>query len=152
MERRFAEAIASGKTLVDAAPEYCSAFRALLEDITARVAASGEPTLPEVRAELSEANAVLPTLDAGGAALYRRINRPHPNITFKRHLQGLIDFRKEYHGKLWVEVMLVRDLNDTGQALIELAAVLERMQPDEVHILKPTRLPVETWVQPSATR
>ena len=51
--------------------------------------------------------------------------------------------------KLWVEVMLVRDLNDTEQALIELAAVLERIQPDEVHILQPTRLPVETWVQPS---
>ena len=39
MERRFAEAIASGKTLVDAAPEYFPVFRALLEDITARVAA-----------------------------------------------------------------------------------------------------------------
>lgn len=39
MERRFAEAIASGKTLVDAAPEYRPAFRALLEDIKTRVAA-----------------------------------------------------------------------------------------------------------------
>ena len=39
MERRFAEAIASGKTLVDAAPEYRSVFRTLLEDITAEVAA-----------------------------------------------------------------------------------------------------------------
>lgn len=39
MERRFAEAIAGGKTLVDAAPEYRPVFRALLEDITARVAA-----------------------------------------------------------------------------------------------------------------
>jgi len=60
--------------------------------------------LPEIRAELSEADAVLPTLDAGSAALYRKINRPHPKVTFKRHLQGLIDFRKEYRGKLWVEV------------------------------------------------
>jgi len=39
MERRFAEAIASGKTLVDAAPEYRSVFRTLLEDITTGVAA-----------------------------------------------------------------------------------------------------------------
>jgi MinD superfamily P-loop ATPase len=38
MERHFAEAIASGKTLVDAAPEYLQIFRALLENITARVA------------------------------------------------------------------------------------------------------------------
>jgi MinD superfamily P-loop ATPase len=39
MERRFAEAIASGKTLVDAAPEYRAAFRSMLENITTRVAA-----------------------------------------------------------------------------------------------------------------
>ncbi len=104
--------------------------------------------LPEVREELSEADAVLPTLDAGNAALYRKINRPHPDITFERHVDGLINFRKQYHGKLWVEVMLVRDLNDTEQALTELAAALKRISPDEVHILLPTRPPVETWVQP----
>jgi MinD superfamily P-loop ATPase len=39
MERRFTEAIASGRTLVDAAPEYRAEFHALLENITARVAA-----------------------------------------------------------------------------------------------------------------
>jgi MinD superfamily P-loop ATPase len=38
MERRFAEAIASGKTLVEAAPEYRGKFFALLENIRARVA------------------------------------------------------------------------------------------------------------------
>ncbi len=104
--------------------------------------------LPEIRAELSEADAVLPTLDAGNATLYRKINRPHPEITFERHVNGLVDFRKEYRGKLWVELMLVRDLNDTEEALHEIAAVLERVQPDEVHINLPTRPPVETWVQP----
>ncbi|MFZ5822002.1 MAG: (4Fe-4S)-binding protein, partial [Chloroflexota bacterium] len=37
MERRFAEAIASGKTLVEAAPEYRAVFRTVLETITARM-------------------------------------------------------------------------------------------------------------------
>jgi MinD superfamily P-loop ATPase len=39
MERRFAEAIASGKTLVEAAPEYRPVFHSLLQDISARVGA-----------------------------------------------------------------------------------------------------------------
>jgi MinD superfamily P-loop ATPase len=39
MERRIAEAIASGKPLLEAAPEYREKFQALLEDITTRVAA-----------------------------------------------------------------------------------------------------------------
>jgi wyosine [tRNA(Phe)-imidazoG37] synthetase (radical SAM superfamily) len=104
--------------------------------------------LPEVREELSVADAILPTLDAGNARLYRKINRPHPDITFERLVDGLIAFRKEYRGKLWVEVMLVRGLNDTEESLREIAAVLERIHPDEVHINLPTRPPVETWVEP----
>jgi wyosine [tRNA(Phe)-imidazoG37] synthetase (radical SAM superfamily) len=101
-----------------------------------------------VREELSAADAILPTLDAGNARLYRKINRPHPDITFERLVDGLVTFRKEYQGKLWIEVMLVRGLNDAEESLREIAAVLEQVQPDEVHINLPTRPPAETWVQP----
>lgn len=104
--------------------------------------------LPEVRKELSVADAVLPTLDAGTAELYRKINRPHPQITFERLVAGLVAFRAEYLGKLWVEVMLVRGLNDSSQALEDIAKVLQRVKPDAVHINLPTRPPAETWVQP----
>lgn len=73
--------------------------------------------LPEVREELSAADAILPTLDAGNARLYHKLNRPYPDITYKRLVDGLIAFRKEYRGKFCVEVMLVRGLNDTEEAL-----------------------------------
>jgi wyosine [tRNA(Phe)-imidazoG37] synthetase (radical SAM superfamily) len=104
--------------------------------------------LPEVRQELVAADAVLPSLDAGTAELYHNINRPHPEITFERLVEGLIAFRDEYRGKLWVEVMLVRGLNDTPQALWDIANVSQRIRPDAVHINLPTRPPAETWVQP----
>lgn len=104
--------------------------------------------LPEVREELSAADAILPTLDAGTAELYRKINRPHPQVTFERLVDGLITFRKEYKRKIWVEVMLVRDLNDTPDALEDIAEFLQRVQPDAVHINLPTRPPAEPWVQP----
>jgi wyosine [tRNA(Phe)-imidazoG37] synthetase (radical SAM superfamily) len=105
--------------------------------------------LPEVRQELSGADAILPTLDAGTAELYHKINRPHPQITFERLVDGLVAFRKEYRGKLWVEVMLVKGLNDTSQALEDIAKVLQRVKPDAVHINLPTRPPVESWVKPT---
>jgi len=105
--------------------------------------------LPEVCAELSLADAVLPSLDAGNPTLYRRINRPHPEVNFQRLVNGLLKFRKEYQGKLWIEVMLVRGLNDTEVALKQIALELTLICPDEIHILQPTRPPVETWVQPS---
>jgi wyosine [tRNA(Phe)-imidazoG37] synthetase (radical SAM superfamily) len=103
---------------------------------------------PEVRQELAAADAVLPTLDAGTAKLYRRINRPHPEITFNRLVEGLTAFGRDYPGKLWVEVMLVSGLNDTPQALVDIAEVLKKIGADAVHINLPDRPPAEAWVQP----
>jgi wyosine [tRNA(Phe)-imidazoG37] synthetase (radical SAM superfamily) len=105
--------------------------------------------LHEVRRELLTAEAVLPTLDAGSSELYRKINRPWPELTFERLLNGLSAFRREYTGKLWVEVMLVHGLNDTEDALRSIAAALKRVQPDLVHLSLPTRPPAEEWVKPS---
>ncbi len=102
----------------------------------------------DVQRALTSADAVLPTLDAGSAEVYRRLNRPYPTLAFERFIRGLITFRRAYSGKLWIEVMLVRGLNDTEAALRDIAAALRRIQPDEVHLNLPTRPPVEPWVQP----
>jgi wyosine [tRNA(Phe)-imidazoG37] synthetase (radical SAM superfamily) len=105
--------------------------------------------LPEVRQELSAADAVLPTLDAGNENLYRKINRPWPRLTFEQLQDGLMAFRQVYHGKLWIEVMLVKGLNDTEDALRGIAAALRSIEPDQVHINLPIRPPAEPWVEPS---
>ena len=102
---------------------------------------------PEIRKEVSAAQAVLPSLDAGTPDLYRRLNRPHPEVSFDRHVDGLVAFRQEYEGKLWVEVMLIARLNETPQALQDIAAALRRIQPDEIHVNVPTRSPAEPWVE-----
>ena len=120
-----------------------------LTDIPAAVITNGASLyLPEVRRDLQAADAVLPSLDAGTPELYRRINRPHPDLNFQRVLQGLEDFRGGYSGKFWVEVMLVQGLNDTEEALRDLKTALDPLQPDEIHLGTPTRPPAETWVQP----
>jgi wyosine [tRNA(Phe)-imidazoG37] synthetase (radical SAM superfamily) len=93
---------------------------------------------PEVRQELRAADATMPTLDAGEAMLYRQINRPHPDVTYERLLDGLKAFRQEYTGKLWMEVMLVRGLNDLPQALWDIAKALQEIKPDAIHINLPT--------------
>lgn len=105
-------------------------------------------SLSEVRGALNAADAVMPSLDAGNADLYRLLNRPHPDLPYEGLVDGLLRFREAYAHNLWVEVMLVRGLNDGEEALNEIAAVLEGINPDEVHIVQPTRPPVESWVQP----
>ena len=95
--------------------------------------------LPEVRTELLLADAVLPSLNAGSEALHTQIDRPAPGLTFHQHVEGLKAFRKEYKGKLWIEVMLLGGINDSDEALRDLAAVIKEINPDMVHLVLPTR-------------
>lgn len=102
--------------------------------------------LPEVRNELSAADAVLPSLDAGTQGLFKRINRPYRDFTFERQVEGLIEFRREFKGKLWVEVMLLGGVNDSREALLDISAVLKEIEPEEIQISTPTRPPALPWV------
>ncbi|MBN1265433.1 MAG: radical SAM protein [Anaerolineales bacterium] len=105
---------------------------------------------PEVRQSLLAADAVMPSLDAGDAEMYRKLNRPHPGVPFDKVVEGLVQFREEYKGKYWMEVMLIDGLNDSEESLHAIAAQLERIKPDVVHISLPTRPPVEPWVKPAS--
>jgi wyosine [tRNA(Phe)-imidazoG37] synthetase (radical SAM superfamily) len=140
--------VASGETTLNDRLGFLIERVKAMTDIPVAVITNG--TLlwrPEVRRELLAADAVLPTLDAGSSELYRRINRPHPELTFERHLEGLIAFRREFSGKLWIEVMLIAGMNDSEDALLDLRRCLDRIGPDAVHLLAPTRAPVEPWVE-----
>ncbi|MFZ4525929.1 MAG: radical SAM protein [Chlorobium sp.] len=95
--------------------------------------------LPEVREELLQADAVLPSLNAGSEALHLQIDRPAAGLTFRQHIEGLVAFRREYKGRFWVEVMLLGGINDSDEALRDLAAVLKEINPDMVHLVLPTR-------------
>lgn len=121
-----------------------------LTDIPVAVLTNGSLLyLLDVRDELLAADAVLPSLDAGTESLYRTINRPWAELTYDRLVDGLIAFRHAYTGKLWIEVMLLKGLNDSEEALTDIAAILRRIGPDEVHVNLPIRPPAELWVEPS---
>ena len=103
---------------------------------------------PDVRQELMVADAVMPSLDAGSSGVFKALNRPHPHATFENLTEGLAAFSSEYPGGLWIEVMLIQRLNDTEEALRDLAAVLARIAPRQIHVNTPVRPPAEPWVKP----
>jgi wyosine [tRNA(Phe)-imidazoG37] synthetase (radical SAM superfamily) len=103
---------------------------------------------PQAQQEVLAADYVLPSLDAADEATFRAVNRPWPGITIAKVIAGLAQFRKQFKGQLWVEVMLVRGLNDHEEALAGLRDALAEIGPDQVQINLPVRPPAEPWVKP----
>ena len=108
---------------------------------------------PEVRADLRAADVVIPSLDGGDAALLDKVNRPEPSLSFDRIVEGLIAFRDEFPGQLWLEVMLLGGVSDDDASVDAIARIAERIRPDKVQINSVCRPPAESWALPvSASR
>jgi wyosine [tRNA(Phe)-imidazoG37] synthetase (radical SAM superfamily) len=100
-------------------------------------------TRKDVRRDLLAADVVVPSLDAITAALFRRINRPHRTLEAGRVIEGLARFRKEFKGRLWLEVMLVKDINDTPAHVRALKKAIDAIGPDRVQLNTVVRPPAE---------
>lgn len=102
---------------------------------------------PKVRRDLLEADRVVPSLDAASDDVFRSINRPHPGIETSMILEGLKAFRREYRGRLHVEVMIVAGVNDHPGELREIGAFLHRLRVDEVELNTVVRPPADHGVE-----
>ncbi|MBC7248866.1 MAG: radical SAM protein [Anaerolineae bacterium] len=101
----------------------------------------------DVRDELTAADVVMPTLDAADQTTFRRINRPWPRFRITEIIEGMAVFREMFHGQFWMEVMLVKGLNDDEPTLLSIRDALARIGPDRIQINVPIRPPAEHWVE-----
>ncbi|MGC9514158.1 radical SAM protein [Methanocrinis sp.] len=99
----------------------------------------------DVRQEVMDADLIVPSLDAATQTTFERVNRPHPDLLIEEIIEGLVRLREEFEGEIWLEVMLVKDINDSEATLIAEAA--ERIDPDRVQLNTVVRPPAEP-VQP----
>lgn len=99
--------------------------------------------MPEVRANLADADLILPSLDAGDADTYRRANRPHVEVTFERMVDGLITFRRGFRGAVWLEVLLLGRITDRPHSVENIAAIARQIAPDRVQLNTVARPPAE---------
>ncbi|MDD3643295.1 MAG: radical SAM protein [Candidatus Krumholzibacteria bacterium] len=104
--------------------------------------------LPEVRADLSRADIVLPSLDAAVEIPFRRINRPHPSCTLERLTGGLGSFLDEYHGTVLLEILPVEGYNTDDDDLAALAAFVSSRRIDRIQLNTAVRPGTERAVGP----
>lgn len=96
----------------------------------------------DVQNDCSKADVVMPSLDAGDAETFEKINQPHPDIHFDQFIDGLAAFRQCYSGPIWLEVFICDGLNTSQDALDRLGKLIDRIKPD--------KLQLNTAVRPTA--
>ncbi|MCK4359039.1 MAG: radical SAM protein [Candidatus Cloacimonetes bacterium] len=102
----------------------------------------------EVRDEIIRADLVMPSLDAVSAQAFRRINRAYIGLEIQKIISGLIEFRKEFKGKIWLEIFIVPGINDTDSEMKLLREAIMKINPTHVQINSLDRPGTENWVKP----
>ena len=101
----------------------------------------------DVRNALLHADVVLPSLDAADEKSFIKINRPHPSIKFDMVIQGFIEFRRIFTGRFWIEIMIMKGINDSKEQLLKFKEKIDLIKPNRIDINVPIRPPVEEWVK-----
>lgn len=102
----------------------------------------------EVRNEVLSCDIVLPSLDSATQEGFEKINRPCPELKVEDLIEGLIQFRHEYKGIIWLEVFLVLEINTGEEEISALAKAINRINPDLVQLNCLDRPGAEDWVKP----
>jgi len=100
---------------------------------------------PAVRRDCAQADLVLPSLDAGDEAMFRYVNRPHADLDFQQGIEGLVAFRREFRGPIWLEVFVLAGVTGLRAEVEKMRRHVEAIAPDRVQINTVVRPPAEDF-------
>lgn len=102
-------------------------------------------TRKSVRKALRASDLVVPSLDAATQEIFAEINRPHPSLKIEKIIEGLKEFRHEFKGSIWLEIMLVKGVNDSPPHIKKLIKAISEINPDKVQLNTVIRPPAEKF-------
>jgi wyosine [tRNA(Phe)-imidazoG37] synthetase (radical SAM superfamily) len=107
--------------------------------------------MDEVKEDLKNADVIIPSLDTADENMFKVINRPHPSLNINKVIEGIKDFTESFKGEIWLEILLVRGMNDTEDEIKRLAEAINVINPFRVQLSTVTRPGVEDYALPVGT-
>jgi len=119
----------------------------------------------DVRADLAEADIVVPSLDAARPETFERVNRARgveqasgllasgtlaPQLDVATIAGGIRDFTLGFGGRVWLEVLVVAGVNDSVEEAEAIVRALEGARIDKVQLNTVVRAPAEAWAKPAS--
>jgi wyosine [tRNA(Phe)-imidazoG37] synthetase (radical SAM superfamily) len=88
----------------------------------------------DLRKEIADIDVILPSLDAGSDKVFRRIDRAAKELNLETYINGLVNLRNEYSGKIWLEVFLLKGYNDSKEELLLIKNAILKINPDKIQL------------------
>ncbi|MBN1327457.1 MAG: radical SAM protein [Candidatus Cloacimonetes bacterium] len=102
----------------------------------------------QVREDVLRADVLLPSLDAVSKMTFLKLNRPDKELKIDQIIQGLIELRKEFTGKIYLEIFFVPQMNDTESELAKLKEIAGKIKPELIQLNTLDRPGTESRVKP----
>ncbi|MBC8231481.1 radical SAM protein [bacterium] len=102
----------------------------------------------DVRDALHNADLVVPSLDAVTESVFQKVNKPHPSLTVEKMIDGIREFNKSFSGETWLEIMLVKGINDGQEEIERMAEVAADMNLAKIQLNTVIRPPSEKLALP----
>jgi len=98
----------------------------------------------EVVKSLENADLIKVSFDAPNEICFKKINKPSSVITFKKVLKGLDLLLNDFKGKIWLELMIIKDINDSIKYTEQFKKIIDGMDKigrgvDKIHLNTPVR-------------
>jgi len=123
-------------TLAKNLGEMIKEIRRIRREKIAVITNSSLMTRIDVQEDLNLADFVLAKLDAGDEETFKNVNQPADILTLDQVVDALQVFKKNFNGKLALQVMLVEENKNKVQ---EIAMLARKIGPDEVQLNTPLR-------------
>ncbi len=102
----------------------------------------------DVLAGVLSADIIIPSLDAPDPVTFQTVNRPHPSLTFEQLITGLTNLGQCRGPRIWLEVLLLRGINDSPGQIEAFRPFLENINPEKIQLNTVVRPPVERVAAP----
>jgi wyosine [tRNA(Phe)-imidazoG37] synthetase (radical SAM superfamily) len=90
----------------------------------------------------------VPSLDAARVESFRRVNRPARGVDLETVIKGIERFSRDFSGRLWLEILLVKDVNDSAADINALIQTVDKIGPERIQLNTVARPPLEDNAKP----
>jgi len=102
----------------------------------------------KVREDLSQADLVVPSLDAVSDEIFQRVNHPMKDLGIEKVLDGIKIFCEQFRGKIYLEIMLVKNINDSEEKIRKINQFVKHLEIDKIQLNTVIRPPADTDAKP----